>query len=251
MATGLERNASIANILNTTLVSATTDAEEAVLTPAGAPRIGADPVLHAVLSAVADDLDSVSALIATCSMVVDTAGVGHEIGVDLKGNLEGTILRKLGHHIGLTRDGVVVLALVLVGVPDKGRIASALIWTARLGSRAGRIALLRDDASLDPVAPDAVGPEVSHFVAVRAGVDVHHREHEIVLVLEDAHTIAHGLNCDQRPSSAGHGLSVDGLHGDALGPLLTSIEAFGGGKTLGTSVSLRGATMGKMGTGVL
>lgn len=60
-------------------------------TPVRAPRVADDPVGGAVLLAPADHADGVPAEVAAGGVLVDAAGVGLEVGVDVVGNLDGAV----------------------------------------------------------------------------------------------------------------------------------------------------------------
>jgi len=238
----LKRDTGPGLALDTTLVVATTDAEETVLSPVGVPGVGADPVLLTVLLTVADDLDSVTTLEATSGVVVDTRRVAHEISINLEGNLEGTVGGELSLHVLLTNDRVGLGTLALVGVPVESSVASALLLALR-SDHAGvvassvRIAVIRDNTSVDPVDPSAAGlPTVAITAAgesgAAAGVDILSRESDNLVVV-DAHTVTHGLSSTEGPARAAVTLVTDVLHGGAVGPLGARIEGLGGSGDLG------------------
>jgi len=244
----LEWDTSPSLLLDAALVVATTDAEVALLSPVGVPRVGAKPVLHTVLLTIAHQLDSVATLKGAAGVAVDTRRVAHEILINLEGNLEGTVGGKLGLHVLLTHDGVGLLALALVAIPAKRRIASALLETLRGDDLAAVVAssvvvaVLRHDTSLDPVAPGAgrlttlAGTAVSER-ALGAAVHILSRETD-VLTLEDAPAIAHGLDGTEGPAGTAVLLVTDLLHSGAVRPLGASIESGGGSTDLSSRVLL-------------
>jgi hypothetical protein len=232
----LKRDTTPGLALETTLVVATLDAEETVLSPVSVPRVGAGPELDTILLTVADELDSVTTLETTSGVVIDTRAVGHEILVDLEGNLEGTVGGELSLHVLLTDDRVALLTLALVSVPVKSSVASALLLALR-SDHAGvvtgsvGIAVIRDNTNLNPVGPGATGLTTIAVTAagegrVRAAVDILSREADD-LVLVDALTIRHGLSGTESPAGATVLLVADVLHGLTLRPLGAGIEGLG------------------------
>jgi len=233
--------------LNATLIVATTDAEETVLSPVSIPGVGAGPELLTVLLTVADKLDSVTTLKTTSGVVIDTRAVAHEILINLKGNLEGTVGGELSLHVLLTDEGVRLGTLALVSGPIKSSVASALLLALR-SDHAGvvassvRIALIRDNTSADPVLPGATGlTTVARTTAsesgARAAVDILSRKSNI-LTLEDVHTIRHGFGGTESPAGATVLLVADLSHGSAVGPLGASIEGLGSSGNLSKRVFL-------------
>jgi len=222
--------------LNATLVGATTDAEETLLSPVGVPRVGAEPVVHTTLSTIAEQLDSVATLIATRLVEVDTASIAHEISINLEGNLEGTVGGDLGLHVSLTGDGVDLLALVLVRVPVDGSII-ALVGAGRSGGGGGvGEALLSHDTSLLVVLPGARGIATAAGTAAGAGEDIGGGKRS-VLAGHSADTVAHGLDSTEGPAGAALPLVTDLAHGGAVGPLSAGIEGVGGiGKLVSSEV---------------
>jgi len=249
----LERDTSPGLALDAALVASTTDAEETVLSPVGVPGVGASPELLTVLLTVADKLDSVTALIATSGVVVDTASIGHEISVDSESNLEGTVGGELSLHVLLTDDDVALGTLALVSVPVKRRIASAVLLAVR-GDHAAvvassvRIAVVRDNTLVAPVGPGAarlttVARTAAREGRVRAAVDILSRETDDLLLV-DAHTIAHGLSSTEGPARAALTLITDILHGGAVRPLGASIESLGSSSDLSSRELLNPPAVG-------
>jgi len=226
--------------LNVALIVATTDTEETVLSPVSVPRVGASPVFDTVLLTIADNLDSVTTLITTAGVVIDTRGVAHEIRVDSEGNLEGTVLDELGLHAVLTIEGVGLRALVLISVPVS-TIASALLLAFRsrhAGVTAGsvRIALVSHNTNIDPVGPGAtrltaLARTTARPGGVRAAVDIFSRKTDGE-VLVDAITIAHGFSSTESPAGTALSLIADLLDGGARGPFSTSIKSSRGSSLL-------------------
>jgi len=229
--------------LDTTLVGATDDAEEALLTPGDIPRVGADPVVDTALLTVADQLDSMTTLVATAGVLIDTRRIAHEILINLEGNLEGTVAGKLGLHVLLTRDGVRVLTVVLLAVPIKRRIASAAHLALRSDHAAVvasgvRIALISDNTAADPVLPGAIRiTTVARTAALGTAVHILSRKTDVLAEL-GAETIAHGLDGTEGPAGTAVLLVADVLHGGARGPVGTRIEGVRGIATLGISEGL-------------
>jgi len=225
--------------LDATLVGATTDAEVTLLSPVGVPGVGAKPVLHTVGSAVAEHLNSVATLIGAAVVIVDTAGVAHEIRVDLEGNLDGTVSGDLGLDVGLAGDGVGLLTLVLLSGP----VLAVLALLGALGGGAGidtssvGAAGIRDNTGLDPVLPGAVGITTLAGTAAGAAEDILRREAHVSVVLHIV-TIAHGLGGTESPAGAALPLITDLLHGSAAGPLGAGIERLGSSSDLVSSVVL-------------
>jgi len=228
--------------LDLTLVAATLDAEEALLTPSDIPGVGADPVLDTTFLTIADQLDSVTTLKGTALVVVDTTSIAHEIGINTESNLEGTVGGKLNLVGGLTDDGVGLGTLVLVTVPVKGSVASALLLALRGDDLAGvvtsgvRIALISHNTMLDPVAPGAgrvttIAGTAAGEKATGTAVHILSRKTDD-LVLGNADTIAHRLNGTESPAGTAVLLVADLLHGSALGPGLTRIESHRGSSDL-------------------
>ena len=100
--------------LNAALVGATEDLEVASVSPGVVPAVLDLPVLGAVLLAVADDLDGVSAEGLAGGVLVDAGGVGGEVLVDGEGGSDGAVGGDLLHHVLLGADGVRGLGLDLV-----------------------------------------------------------------------------------------------------------------------------------------
>jgi len=229
--------------LDTTLVGTTADTEEALLTPGDIPRVGADPVVDTTLLTVADELDSMTTLVATAGVLIDTRRIAHEILINLEGNLEGTVAGKLGLHVLLTRDGVRVLTVVLLAVPVKRRIASAPVLALRSDHAAVvtggvRIALISDNTAANPVLPGAVRiTTIARTAALGAAVHVLSRETDSLTSL-GAVTIAHGLNSTEGPAGTTVLLVTDFLHAGARGPVVTGIEGIRGVTDLSSSEGL-------------
>jgi hypothetical protein len=223
--------------LDAALVAATTDAEVTLLSPVSIPGVGASPVLLTVLNTVADKLDSMTTLITTRSVVIDTAGVAHEISIDSESNLEGTVGGKLGLHVLLTDDGVGLGALALVSVPVKRRIARAAVGASRsvhAGIVTGgvRSTVVGDNTDVNPVDPSAarlstIAVTAASIARLGAAVDILSRESDN-LTLVDTLTITHGLSSTESPAGTTVLLVTDILHGVALGPVGAGIEFLGG-----------------------
>jgi len=90
------------------------DLEGAHVTPSVVPRVDAEPVVLAVLSAPADSLDGVASELGTGLVRVDTGLVGQEVLVDGEGRGDSSV----GHDIVLdavdARDAIAGVAEVLV-----------------------------------------------------------------------------------------------------------------------------------------
>jgi len=227
--------------LDTTLVDTTEDTEVTLLTPVLVPGVGDEPVLGAVVNTVAKDADSVTTLIRARDVLVDTAGVGHEILIDREGTLARTVGGDLGHHISLTANGVDLGSLALVGLELDARIIDALGLARRSGDdlagagvlAAGDVviaarkrvldALLSDNTSALPVVVGARRITTIARASTRAAVHILSRKDDILTVL-DALTIRHSLDGTESPAGAAIALITDHAHGLAVGPLGTRIE---------------------------
>jgi len=90
------------------VVASTSDTEESLLTPVGAPRVAADPVVYTVLSSPAIQLDGVVGDAVVAGVVhVDAAGVGFDaLGVDVGTDWATGI--DLGHDVVIAADGAVL-----------------------------------------------------------------------------------------------------------------------------------------------
>jgi len=223
--------------LDEALVSATADTEVALLTPVLAPRVGDLPELLAVLDTPADELDGVATLEGARDVVVDTAGVGHEVRVDAEGDLDGAVLHDVVLDLLLAAEGVVVLALALVLVPLEGSVASALVLTLGGDDLGGvlagsvGVALVRHNTSALEVLPGAAGLATVAGAAAEeevlgAGVDVLGRERNVD-AKGDALTVAHGLGGTKGPAGTAVLLVADLGHGGALGPVGGRVEGLG------------------------
>jgi len=251
----LEWDTSPSLALDAALVVTTTDAEEALLSPVVIPRVGASPVLLTILNTVADKLDSVTTLITTAGVVIDTAGVAHEISIDSESNLEGTVGGKLGLHVLLTNDGVRLGALLLVGVPVKGWITIALVGAVRSDKAAAvvtgsvRSTLLRNNTNIDPVDPSATGL-TTHLTITATSIAGFGAAGDILsgvsadLTLSNTLTIAHGLSGTESPAGTTVLLVTDFLHGGAVRPVGTGIEFIGSIGLLGVGVLLHSPGVG-------
>jgi len=186
-------------------------------------------------------------LITTASVAVDTTSIAVEISIDSESNLEGTVGSKLGHHVVLTNDRVGLGTLTLVSVPIKSSVASATLLALRgvhasIITSSVRIALIRNNTSLDPVDPSATGLSTIAVTAARiarsrAAVDILSRETD-VLTLEDTLTIAHGLSGTESPARTTVLLVADIRHGRAAWPVVTRIEFIGSIHLLSSRVFL-------------
>jgi len=224
------RDTSPSLALDLALVGATTDAEVTLLTPVGVPGVSAEPVLDTIAGTVAEHLNSMSTLIATAGVVIDTAGVAHEISINLESNLDGTVSGDLGLDVGLTRDSVGLGTLVLIASPG----STVLAGLGALGSDRGvdtggvRAAGIRDDTSLNPVLPGAARiATIAITAGARAAEDILRRKTKILAVL-DIVTIAHSLSSTEGPAGTALTLVTDVLHGGAARPLGAGIEALRG-----------------------
>jgi len=88
-------------IRNSALVSA--DPEESFNSPGWSPRVGNNPIIGSVLASPSYDLDGMASELVTPGVLVDTAGVRHEILVYSESGLDWSV----GHdvHLGVF-DGV-------------------------------------------------------------------------------------------------------------------------------------------------
>jgi len=209
------------------------------------PGVGNEPVLDAVLDTVAEDADGVTTLIGTRDVLVDTAGVGHEILIDREGTLARTVGGDLSHHIGLTTDGVDLGSLSLVALEVDARIVDASLLASRSGddlTLAGILAardvvvaagkrvldaLLGDNTSALPVVESARGITTIARASARAAVHILSGKDDILAVL-DALTIRHRLNSTESPAGTAIALITDHAHGLTVGPLGTRIELLRG-----------------------
>jgi len=219
------RSTSDCSDLNVAFIAATTNTEQAILTPRLTPRVCTKPVLYTVLLTPAKKLGNVGALESARLVLVNARGVGHEIVIDIEDNLDWAVVVKVGHHILLARDLVSLLTLVLVAVPVEGRIADALVG-ASVNAGVHRKALVGDDTSGNPVVPDAA--ELGFRGTVRAENAVNDRQANILVILVgDALTVAHDRNSDVELCGEVLPLVVDVANGLAIGPLITGIESVG------------------------
>jgi len=223
--------------LDEALVSATTDTEVTVLTPVLTPRVGDLPELLTVLNTPADKLDGMATLEGARDVVVDTASVGHEVRVDTESNLKRTVLHDISLDLSLTLESVLLLALVLVSLPVKSSVASALVLTVGSDDLAGiltssvRIALLRDNTSLGEVGPGTAGlttvaRTAAHEQVLGAGVDILGGKRNIDAI-GNTLTVAHGLSSTKGPAGTAVLLVADLSHGCAFGPVGGRVEGLG------------------------
>jgi len=212
------------------------------------PGVGNEPVLDAVVNTVAKDTDSVTTFVGARDVLVDTAGVGHEILIDGESTLARTVGGKLGHHILLTTDGVDLLTLALVRLEIDGRIIDASLLARGSGDNlagarvsaardvviaAGKRvldALLSDNTSTLPVVVSAGRIATIAGASTRAAVHILSGKDDILTVL-DALTIAHRLDSTEGPAGTTIALITDHAHGLALRPLLAGIKLSGGTST--------------------
>jgi len=225
------------------------------------PGVGDEPVLDAVLDTVAEDADGVTTLIGTRDVLVDTAGVSHEILIDREGTLARTVGGDLSHHIGLTTDGVDLGSLSLVALEVDARIIDASLLARRSGddlALAGVLAardvvvaagkrvldaLLGDNTSALPVVESARGITTIARASARAAVHILSGKDDVLAVL-DALTIRHRLDSTESPAGTAIALITDHAHGLAVGPVGTRIELLRG---VGASSLGVGAKRGVLG----
>ena len=133
-------------VLDTETASASLHAEEAHLTPVGAPRVSADPVLLAgrLIDTIANDGDFVVDTGEQEVLGVDTTGVSIELlgGIDTAG--DGTVLVDLGLHLLGTGEAVVVGSIVVLVVDSRALVLAGLADGAR---RPGAVLALVDGAA--------------------------------------------------------------------------------------------------------
>mmetsp|Transcript_74106 Transcript_74106/g.149942 ORF Transcript_74106/g.149942 Transcript_74106/m.149942 type:complete len:205 (+) Transcript_74106:52-666(+) len=132
-----------AAVLDTALVAATQDLEVSAITPGGGPAVLDEPVRHAVLSAVADDLDRVAAEHLAGLVLVHAGLVVDEVGVHGHGDLERAVGGQLGHHGALTGHAVVAGDLVLGVLPVEGRVGARVGAGRRVDEVEARLVLRR------------------------------------------------------------------------------------------------------------
>jgi len=90
------------------------DFESSLIAPGGVPGVDAEPVVLAVLGAVANHLDSVATFRFTCLMRVDSRLVSKEIHVDSESRCEGPVSYQLLLDVVDANNLVAGLTLVLV-----------------------------------------------------------------------------------------------------------------------------------------
>jgi len=219
------------------------------------PGVSDEPVFDTTVNTITKDTDSMTTIITTRDVLVDTAGVSEEIFINGESTLARTVGGDLSHHISLTTDGVDLLSLSLVSLELDGRIIDASLLASRSGLDLARArisaardvviaarkrvldALLSDNTGSLPVVVSRGRITTIARTSARAAVHILSRKNDILTVL-DALTIAHGFNSTESPAGTTIALITDHAHGLAVGPLLTSIEFLG---SIGTS-SLRIST---------
>jgi len=234
-------------LLDAALIGATEDTEEALLSPVVIPAVGADPVLDTILLTIAKKLDGVTTLIRASLVLIDTSGIAVEISINLEGNLEGTVGGDLSLHVLLTDDGVGLLALMLVLVPIKRSVTSALLLALRsdhasVVTSSVRIALISDNTSLAVISPGAARLTTVAGTAAgegATGAAVHILSRELaILVSGDVDTITHGLDGTESPAGTAVLLVTNLLHGLGIRPLGAGIERRGSSSDLSSRVLL-------------
>jgi len=214
------------------------------------PGVGNEPVLGTIVNTITKDADSMTTLIRARDVLVDTAGVSHEILIDREGTLARTVGGNLSHHISLTADGVDLLTLALVALEVDARIINALGLASRSGDdltlarivaardvvvAAGKRVLdtlLSDNTSALPVVVSARRIATIARASARAAVHILSRKNDVLTVL-DALTIRHRLDSTESPAGTAIALITDHAHGLAVGPVGARIEFLG---SIGTSV---------------
>jgi len=167
-------------ILNTALVSAAADLEETAVSPVSVPGVGNPPVVSAVISAPAQDLDGMATELLTRDVLVNAGLVGHEVLVDGEGSLNGTVGHDLsldGRDVGgnrvragtevlVLRERSVVLASLgaLGGVLDitaRRQLADDVVVASghlvRVAALLGAVVSTSDDTNGVPVVPSSRG----------------------------------------------------------------------------------------------
>jgi len=222
------------------------------------PRVGNEPVLGTIVNTITKNTDSMTTLITTRNVLIDTAGVSHEIFIDRESTFTRTVGGKLSHHISLTTNGVNLRSLTLVALEIDARIidASLLASRSRKDFTLARIVTVRDvvvaarkrvfdtlfsdNTNFFPIAESARRITTIARTSTRAAVHIFSRKDDILTML-DALTIRHRFNSTESPAGTTITLITDHAHGLAVGPLLTSIEGFGslGTSSLGVSTKRR------------
>ena len=87
------------------------NAEIAALSPTGAPAVFDDkvapaPAILAVVG-IAHQQDGVSSRLATPGVFIDTTLIVIKVGIDIEGDLNGAILKRLFERVDRLRDGLI------------------------------------------------------------------------------------------------------------------------------------------------
>jgi len=160
-------------VLHTAQISASQELEHSVHSPCDVPRVVDDPIVHVigVIMAPANDLNGVTTKVLTTSLIVDTTSVGHEVGVNIEGAFNWTIIHDFCLDLGSgTSDLVVSLGLVLIlsechwvtrsararasgSVGFRSRASLGSTWRNHVGlaTAVGSVPTTSDDTSPGPV----------------------------------------------------------------------------------------------------
>ena len=207
---------------NTAFIGATTDTEVARFTPVVTPGVLDEPVWNTAFSTPAAEHDSVTTEVVTPDIVVDTRGVGIEIGEDIEGNFIGTV----GVAFGLHEGGEDLREGGGLGTDD-GRAVDAGRGASRGGAEVGGIwdaSLSGDTLVLHGSPGEDSGATVAAEIEGIASNEIL-RRHVTETAAIDSETVASGLSNGESPARAARALVTDSEPSGS--PLGTSIESVG------------------------
>jgi len=224
------------------------DLEESRKAPWSSPWVGAEPVVEAILSTPADDLDGVATSDSTGDVVVDTALVVEEVFIDCEGAFHGSVVVELGLDAssGQGVDDWACLALVL----GPGWSVAAGLGSSASGGNTwlGGIwpASLSNGTSIGEILPgEGEVTTVATVVVVVAWDEVLGWENDVLSA--DAESVGESLGGTESPAWAALSLISDGV--DAVVELLSSGVEVGGEGHQWLELSLgMGSWLGKEGS---
>jgi len=121
--------------LNTALIRATLDVEEALVAPVLVPGVGNNPVVSTGIGTPANHLDGMAAELLTTLVLIDTTLVGEEVLVHSEGTFNGAVGEDLSLDLGnVAGDRVGRGTILLVLSVGLGIAADARTLAGRSGA---------------------------------------------------------------------------------------------------------------------